>query len=605
MKTYSFKKRLFQIFLLLFTVTVTAMVLYFSYFTYTSQKRTYKDIQQLLSLYNEQTSDNLKSVDYFLMELTNYSQDVSSVALQEDIRNSYSSLIKISQLFEFNIRSFPIIRGMYTYFPKSDTWVSYTETLEYTNAFDPYLKEQFKTGEILENVKHVNGLEWIPLEYEGNTYLIKAFTYANSVVGAWTDLKTLSSSLTTLSDMNAMVLFTDEKGNIINIEGTSSEASKTVRDLASNNIEFTIPVSESIDSSSVIKLFGQRYLVTTAKLDYCDYYVSVMIPMNEIIQESQTLWHYSGIFILLVCSIFGMIIYMFFRLTSHTVQMMSTMSEAIVAGDSEKRIDISSERCEEVIGVAKSYNSMVDSLQKIKVDVYEERIQKKNFQLLFLRSQIAPHFLINCLNMISYLADGTKENTKVLRQMIGTLSKHLRYTLSTDDNVPLSRELEYLENYIDLNKVRFPGCLTYEMDFDQAAMDAQVFPLILIMFTENTFKFNLVMGEPLTIKVSTKIYDDNGTKRLHITHLDSGDGYSQDVLDYFEGKRENMETNHERAQVGMNNIVRRLELFFGDSASIKFSNEPGWGAKIDIDIPYVAYDSFGKTGNNNSESIIS
>ncbi len=605
MKTYSFKKQLFHIFILLLAVTVTAMTLYFSYFTYSSQRRTYKDVQQLLSLYNEQTSKNLKSIDYFLMELTNYSQDISSVALQDNIKGSYSSLIKISQMFEFNIRSFPIICGMFTYFPKSDAWVGYTGTVEYTNTFHPFLKEQFKTGGILDYVKIVNGLQWIPLEYEGKTYLVKAFYYANSVVGAWTDLETLSSSLTTLDDMNAMVIFTDKDGNIININGTSSDSKETVREITSDNIEFTIPVSESVNSSHVMKLLGQRYLVTTSELDYCDYYVSVMIPMSEIVHESQTLWRYSALFILLVCSIFGGIIYLFFKLTNHTVQMMNSMSDAIVAGDSEKRIDISNERCEEVIGIAKNYNNMVDSLQKYKVDVYEERIQKKNFQLLFLRSQIAPHFLINCLNMISYLADGTAENTKVLRQMIGTLSKHLRYTLSTDDKVPLSRELEYLENYIDLNKVRFPGCISYEMDFDPLAMDAQVFPLILIMFTENTFKFNLVMGEPLTIKVTTQIYEEDGSKRLHIVHLDSGEGYSQDVLDYFEGKRENMKDGHEKAQIGMTNIVRRLELFFGDSASIRFSNEKDYGARIDIDIPYVPYDSFGKTDESRNISIIS
>ncbi len=605
MKTYSFKKQLFQIFILLFAVTILGMSTYAGYFSYSSQRRTYTDIRQLLNLYNEQTSDNLKSVDYFLMELTNYSSDISSVALLDNVEGSYSSLIRISKMFEFNLRSFPCIQGMFTYFPKSNAWVGYSNNLASTNSFHPFIKQQFQNEDFITDIKDTNGLKWIPYDHEGKTYLIKAFMYNNSVVGAWTDLSTLSSSLSALNDMNAMVIFTDKDGKVHNIEGTSTESNEVVREIKSKNTKLDIPAIKSLSSSTVMNLLGKRYLVTSQELNYCDYIISVLVPMEEISQASLTFFKYSLLYILAVCSIFGLIVFLFYRLTNHAMGLLSSMSNAIVSGDSENRIDISSERCEEVIHVATSYNNMVDSLQKYKVNAYEERIQKKNYQLLFLRSQVAPHFLINCLNMVSYLADGTAENTRILRQMIDTLSKHLRYTLSTDDKVPLSRELQYLENYVELSKVRFPGCITYETDFDDSAMDAQVFPLILIMFTENTFKFNLVMGEPLTVKVSTRLTKENDVERLHITHIDSGEGYSQDVLDFFEGKRENMESHHNKAQIGMSNIVHRLELFYNETAEIKFSNEEGMGARVDIDIPYVPYKQPENGKKDHGVSIIS
>ena len=256
----------------------------------------------------------------------------------------------------------------------------------------------------------------------------------------------------------------------------------------------------------------------------------------------------------------------------------------------DSRINTSDQPCSEILEISESYNQMIDTIQQLKIDVYEENLQKKSFELQYLKSQVAPHFLINCLNTISYLTDGTKEHTDLIKRMIVTLSEHLRYTLSTEDKVPLDRELHYEKNYIELTSLRFPGCITFCSDIDEEARNAMVFPLILIMITENTFKINLVMGEPLKLTLSIHVINRDDEKRLIITHIDSGSGYPQEILDKYNHPDDQILAGScAGTKIGISNLIKRLRLYYDNTAVLHLSNEPGMGARTEIDIPFVAY----------------
>ena len=581
-KNYSFKNKLRSFFYLFFALTMLGMIIFSGYFSYSLRQRTYSDVNQLLSLYNEQTSQDLKNVDFYLMEINSYSQDISTVSVMYDVSKNYANIIRISNLFEFNLRSFQSITGMYAYFPRSDTWIAYSGNSESRREYQEALKNQFHSGEILKDVEDVNGLRWLPYNFEGNTYLVKAFKYDNSIVGAWTNLDALSSSLDALDEMDAIIFFSDSDGKTIHAKSTVSN--DRYSEILSDYTSIVLPIDSSLNGATTVSINGTKYLITTSKLSYCDYYISALVPMATINHSLINFWKFAFaiMFIAIIC--FSVIIVLFNHFVDSTITMLDSMSDSVIAGNLEGRIDISNENCIEIRKVADSYNSMLDNIQKLKLDVYEERIQKKNFQLYFLKSQVAPHFLINCLNMISYLADGTEENTKILKTMITTLSSHLRYTLTTKDNVPLYKEIEYLNNYVELTKLRFPNCITYETDFDEAAMNAGVFPILLIGFVENAFKHNLIMGETFTLKCSSKRYVENNEERLHFTIIDSGEGYSEDFLDDFYNN--NIKDNE---RIGIKNVENRLKLYYDDSASMKLSNEDGMGARTDIDIPYIEY----------------
>jgi hypothetical protein len=133
-----------------------------------------------------------------------------------------------------------------------------------------------------------------------------------------------------------------------------------------------------------------------------------------------------------------------------------------------------------------------------------ERLAKEA-ELFKLRQQLAPHFLFNSLNSISALIGSQPEQA---RKMIQQLSDFLRGNLRKEEQqwVLLSEELQYLELYLDIEKVRFGHRLTTELDYEQACLDRRLPTMLLQPIVENAIKFGLYdTTDPVTISIRARL----------------------------------------------------------------------------------------------------
>jgi two-component system, LytTR family, sensor kinase len=122
--------------------------------------------------------------------------------------------------------------------------------------------------------------------------------------------------------------------------------------------------------------------------------------------------------------------------------------------------------------------------------------EKLNSELAMLKNQISPHFFFNTLNNIYSLIE---INTTDAQTSVLNLSKMMRYMLyeSEHGNTKLSRELEFMKNYIDLMKLRLSSRVTLNVDFPSQYEDVDVPPLLFITFIENAFKHGVsYQGNP-------------------------------------------------------------------------------------------------------------
>lgn len=168
--------------------------------------------------------------------------------------------------------------------------------------------------------------------------------------------------------------------------------------------------------------------------------------------------------------------------------------------------------------------------------------EAKKAELAFLKSQINPHFLYNTLNYVYSLAIPVSEK---LAEAVLKLSDLMRYTLqdSPDGQVLLSREIEYLESYIALFRMRFePG---FYVQFDKQGVRLQkIAALLLIPFVENAFKHGVLNDPEHPVKISLKI-----------------------VGNHLEFKVENLVNQGQKdhsSGIGLVNIQRRLDLIYPD-----------------------------------------
>ena len=180
----------------------------------------------------------------------------------------------------------------------------------------------------------------------------------------------------------------------------------------------------------------------------------------------------------------------------------------------------------------------------------------KETELKMLRSQINPHFLFNSLNSISSL---TITDPEKAREMVVKLSEFMRYALSRKDEQPVSlqNELENLRLYLDVEKVRFGDKLTTEENIEPGCLDIKIPVMLLQPLYENAVKHGVYEStESVKIITLAKIID----RYIEITISNNYDPAP---------------SLKRGTGTGLLNVTRRLELFYGNKASIKTSKENG------------------------------
>ena len=182
-----------------------------------------------------------------------------------------------------------------------------------------------------------------------------------------------------------------------------------------------------------------------------------------------------------------------------------------------------------------------------------------------LRSQLQPHFLFNTLNVIAELVHQDAEKADA---MITALSEMLRLTLDTkaEQLVPLSREIEFIEQYFSIMQIRLGDRLRYEVSITPMALDGLVPPFILQPLVENAILHGIerVPGGGL-VKISGQIEGD----KLRLTIADDGAGMQEPLT---------------REGIGLSNTRARLQQLFAGEVTVKLTN--GKGVTVDVTIPF-------------------
>lgn len=180
----------------------------------------------------------------------------------------------------------------------------------------------------------------------------------------------------------------------------------------------------------------------------------------------------------------------------------------------------------------------------------ETEKEKLSAQLSYLKTQINPHFLFNTLNSIYSVTIGKAPKGA---EMVNQLSEMMRYTLKETqmDFVPLEKEIDYIGNYIDMQKLRFDDSVKFEYEVHGQRDDLEIAPLLLIPFIENVFKHGVNSEDNSDIKIKIEIAP---------TSLN---------LYVFNNKVEVHTTQSEKSGLGIENARTRLRLVYPDKHDLK------------------------------------
>lgn len=220
-----------------------------------------------------------------------------------------------------------------------------------------------------------------------------------------------------------------------------------------------------------------------------------------------------------------------------------------------------------VLAVARGLESS-RRLQDERIRSAELETQLAQSQLQALRTQIQPHFLFNTLNAISALA---LAKPRQARQMIARLSDLLRFTLEEHPTqlLPLRRELDFVRNYLDIQRVRFRDRLETRFEISEDALRAEVPGMVLQPLVENALHHGLLAKRS---RGQLRIVAQRGGGYLRLVVEDDGLGISPAGV--VEG-------------VGLGNIRARLARLFGASASLAIGPREGGGTRVELCLPFM------------------
>ncbi len=192
-------------------------------------------------------------------------------------------------------------------------------------------------------------------------------------------------------------------------------------------------------------------------------------------------------------------------------------------------------------------------------------------QLKMLRYQLNPHFLFNTLNAISTLI--LDRDNALAGTMVTRLSNFLRYSLDNDpiQKVPLEQEIEALNLYLEIEKVRFDERLQVHFNIEEQVANAQVPSLLLQPLVENSIKYAITQAEDGgMISIDAK----RSGNELLLSVADNGPGIS------------NTNQSNKGAGVGIRNTSNRLVELYGENHSFELDQVEPHGLKISIRIPF-------------------
>lgn len=335
-------------------------------------------------------------------------------------------------------------------------------------------------------------------------------------------------------------------------------------------------IMECREDSLIIDEGGESKLYTMSKSKRTGWTVVGAAYTSELLKnnEQAQMWYLlvASILLLAVIGISGIIS----REITKPIRSLRDSMRKVQNGQFDTHVEVITEN--EIGSLGRSFNLMTSEIRALmEQNVYEQK-QKRKSELKALQAQINPHFLYNTLDSIIWMSEAG-ENDEVV-EMTSALARLLRQSISNDqEEVELEKEIEYVKNYLTIQKMRYKDKLEFFIYVDPRVAHVPVIKLVLQPLVENAIYHGIKYKET---KGNLKIYAKPVDGRVEIVVADDGIGMDEDVMEHiFDEHRKEQKRNG----VGVPNVQKRLQLQYGSEYGIRYESVKGAGTKVVITIP--------------------
>lgn len=252
---------------------------------------------------------------------------------------------------------------------------------------------------------------------------------------------------------------------------------------------------------------------------------------------------------------------------------MTCAMEKIREGDLS--VQMNSMRSDEFGQLSRDFDDMTNAL-RVYVELREKQQQElSESSIAMMQAQLNPHFLYNTLDTIKWI--GKANHIPELAIMSSSLAKILRASISSDTFVTLDSEIKLIDNYIQIQEIRFPGEFSYDAEVPMELEDVVVPKLILQPIVENAIVHGLKDREDGYIFLN--VYEQNS--HLMIDIEDNGRGMDEEMLESLNAR----DAEKLKGHIGFYNVATIIKLHYGLNYGVYAQNLEEGGVRVTIELP--------------------
>lgn len=557
------------------TVPLFCLLIYINYYAMdVVRNQVGQSTKNMLSMYMNEIDRTLEDGENYIYNYIAKNSDLTTYATSEPgSANYFFAKVRTQNQMVADMSSFEHVNMIFVYSPDNDELLS---TVYRGGDVADYEDASSALREFLSRQDDASLAEkkWKVIQYSGQSAIVRLVkTDYGQVMGIWIDMNRLMVPFLYLDiGESGQAMFVSENGTIL----TDTSIGEMVRGnkllLPSVNEPYRVLEGEA------------DYIIVATKSKFSDVYLSVLVPESQLLQQLP--YFQRLIYLIPLVGAAVLSIYLLFLRNTLLKPMSDLIKGMRQIKRGELKARLGNEKSKEFSIINDTFNDMAAEIQDLKINVYEEQIRTQKAELKHLQAQINPHFLLNAINIIYNLAELNKND--LIKRMSTHISKYFRFVTRTNVSfVSVANELEHIESYLEIQRLRFPNYLKFELSVEPGLEQAAIPPLLIQPFVENAIKHGFEMSEePFQIEVHLRwgIPETEENPAYEIIILDNGRGISEEQIAELNDDHSFLYSGE--GNLGIWNVRGRLKLQYGAAAQMVITPGEPKGTCVKLMIPF-------------------
>lgn len=515
---------------------------------------------EILKLNVSHVNRNLASLEKSLYQVYDHSEEIVRLETGGDPTRMFMARQELTGSLSKILGQSESLQFLFFYAPQSEerTFIRVTPgngTVLLDDALEKKIREYV---DIRQKNERAAGRGYMLVREDGQGFLIRFFRVRNSVIGMCISGDAVLAPLEELTaGGDCLAFICDLDGSVI----CGPEGFPGRIDLSKNE--------------DFVTLKGERYLQLGCRSEDEDFCIGTWTRPAALYRQMRVIRRLIFAFIAVFVSFMAALTILAQRVLYRPIQQMDTAMAVVAEGAWDYVVETGS-AVTEYDNMLRRFNEMVSEIKNLKIDNYEKELDVQRSYLQYLQMQVNPHFYLNALNIIYSMAQ--VKNYALIQEMTMSLVEYSRYMFRSPKSlVTVQQEMEHVESYMKIQKLRFPERIDFRAEISSEVEDALIPPFVIQNFVENSIKYAVDFEQHSVCAIKGTLIESRGELFVLIEVRDNGRGYREEILELLQsGDWEDGSGRY----VGIRNVRKRLQLVFGEKARLILKNEDGAVALI-------------------------